>query len=455
MGRARKSSIELTERQREVLRLVARGHTNGGIGEILGISLAGAKWHVSELMTKLDAATREELAECYLADRQLSARLGRWWSGVLGALTLKPVALAGIAVVGGLAAAGAIVATMRAWGGSDTEHQEAPAVAGITAVALTPTPEATGQTTFVTGDPRADWTAVEALAKAEQAVRDDFASNPNSRIVAGTFRVTTGRWLSQAVGVPAGDPDGDYNWSPQDGVPTDVWLFSWDIPGSTVADYSRPLTFHVTVILKDGGDGKALAIWEDFGKPAGVNGLTGHVSGFRSQRGDADLVTRLTDRAPVGPAVTFGWYNDAVNGAAWLEAFPAGGGYWCVLGRDFAGGGNGDWCQSDDDPRNPPLRSRLSTTFSASGEMGDATLFVDAVPAITRLKALPGDGRELEFQTYAPPAQSAITRRFAWITIGTIAGGYTLIGYDAAGNEIARAGSTAPGPPPPPPSRMP
>ncbi len=455
MGRARKSSIELTERQREVLRLVARGHTNGEIGEILGISLAGAKWHVSELMAKLDATTREELAESYLEERQLSARLGRWWSGALGALTIKPVALAGISAVGGLAAAGAIVATILARGDSVAEHQDERALGGITAVALTPTPEAPGQTIFVTGDPRAAWTAVEALAKAEQAVRDDFANNPNARIVPGTFDVTAGRWLSQAVGVPAGDPAGDYNWSPQDGVPTDVWLFSWDIPGSTVADYSRPLTFYVTVILKDGGDGKALAIWEDFGKPAGVDGLTGHVSGFRSRSRDAEVDKYRNDRAQAGPGVPFGWYNDLVEGGAWLEAYPAGGGYWCVRGRDSGGGGNGDWCQSDDDPRNPPLRSSLSTTFSASGEMGDATLFVDAVPAITRLKALPGDGRELEFQTYAPPAQSAITRRFAWITIGTIAGGYTLIGYDAAGNEIARAGSTAPGPPPPPPSRMP
>ena len=68
------------------------------------------------------------------------------------------------------------------------------------------------------------------------------------------------------------------------------------------------------------------------------------------------------------------------------------------------------------------------------------------------LKVLPGDGRELTFATYAPPPQSGITRRFAWLNIGQVwSEGYTLIGYDAAGNEVGREGREKPGPPPPPP----
>lgn len=38
-----------TERQRQVLDLMARGRTNTEIAETLGLSLAGAKWHVSPL----------------------------------------------------------------------------------------------------------------------------------------------------------------------------------------------------------------------------------------------------------------------------------------------------------------------------------------------------------------------------------------------------------------------
>jgi len=52
-----------TPRQRQVLDLMARGKTNSEIGEALGISLAGAKWHVSEILSKLNSDSREEAAE--------------------------------------------------------------------------------------------------------------------------------------------------------------------------------------------------------------------------------------------------------------------------------------------------------------------------------------------------------------------------------------------------------
>mgnify|MGYP003497521350 CR=1 FL=1 len=47
-----------TPRQREVLDLLVRNRTNGQIAETLGISLDGAKWHVSEIITKLGVDTR-------------------------------------------------------------------------------------------------------------------------------------------------------------------------------------------------------------------------------------------------------------------------------------------------------------------------------------------------------------------------------------------------------------
>ncbi|MEO8540046.1 MAG: helix-turn-helix transcriptional regulator [bacterium] len=451
MGRTRQTEIELTARQREVLRLVARGHTNTEIAETLGLSLAGAKWHVSELLVKFNVDSREELAESYFEARQLTARLGRWWSSALGALSIKPVALAAVGVAASMAATGVVVAVvLSGHGPGNGQFDDAAAHPTSLSVALTPTPNATGEESLILGGPDSAWTPSEALARAEQAARDELARNPNATIVPGTFRLIFGRWLRQAIGVPAGDPDGDFNWSPQDGIPTNVWLFSWEIPGSTMSDYSGQLTFGVTVIVKDGGDGKVLADYTTFGKPTGVDGLTGHTSGFRSRRRDDEMEKYRADRAQAGPALVFGWYNDVVNGGARLETYPAGGGYWCVRGRDSVGGGNGEWCEPDDDPRRAALNANLSTTFSATGEMGEATLFVDSTVRITSLKALPGDGRELTFATYAAPAQSGIDRRFAWITIGKLVGGYTLIGYDAAGNEVARAASVAPGPPPPP-----
>jgi DNA-binding NarL/FixJ family response regulator len=52
---------ELTARELEVLRLVAKGLTNGEIAERLVISPATAKTHVSRTMVKLHARDRAKL----------------------------------------------------------------------------------------------------------------------------------------------------------------------------------------------------------------------------------------------------------------------------------------------------------------------------------------------------------------------------------------------------------
>ena len=52
----------LTEREEEVLLAVARGRTNTEIGAELHISLSTVKSHVANVMTKLGARNRVELA---------------------------------------------------------------------------------------------------------------------------------------------------------------------------------------------------------------------------------------------------------------------------------------------------------------------------------------------------------------------------------------------------------
>jgi DNA-binding CsgD family transcriptional regulator len=69
------ADASLTPRQREVLDLLARGYTNGQLAEALGISLDGAKWHVSEVITKLGVDTREEAAEHWRRERGIARRL--------------------------------------------------------------------------------------------------------------------------------------------------------------------------------------------------------------------------------------------------------------------------------------------------------------------------------------------------------------------------------------------
>lgn len=93
-------------REREVLDLIARGRTNGEIAETLGITFATAKWHVSELISKLGVQSREEVASYWQAERGPRARLGRLLHGIAGFATLKIAAggaLAGTAAIGGAA----------------------------------------------------------------------------------------------------------------------------------------------------------------------------------------------------------------------------------------------------------------------------------------------------------------------------------------------------------------
>jgi DNA-binding NarL/FixJ family response regulator len=67
-SRERRTDDVLTEREVEVLRLVADGMTNGQIGTRLFMSPKTASVHVSHILAKLGAANRTEAAT--LARRQ-------------------------------------------------------------------------------------------------------------------------------------------------------------------------------------------------------------------------------------------------------------------------------------------------------------------------------------------------------------------------------------------------
>jgi len=136
----RRSLDELTPREEEVLSLLRVGLTSEEIAQRLGISLNGARYHVSQILSKLGVATREEAAALAVTERQ------RWWAAWplwAGAATAA-VAVVGVAVlvydpISGEseedlpAESAPIVPVMSAGGGSDDPESYSDPEAGIVA----------------------------------------------------------------------------------------------------------------------------------------------------------------------------------------------------------------------------------------------------------------------------------------------------------------------------------
>ncbi|MGE0601374.1 MAG: LuxR C-terminal-related transcriptional regulator [Dehalococcoidia bacterium] len=95
--------VELTPRQQDVIRLIAKGLTNGEIAERLDLTLDGVKWHVREILGKCGVDSREEAVERWRTQRRrLPERM--WSGGILASTAVRWVG--GIAVAGAGAAAG-------------------------------------------------------------------------------------------------------------------------------------------------------------------------------------------------------------------------------------------------------------------------------------------------------------------------------------------------------------
>jgi DNA-binding NarL/FixJ family response regulator len=73
-ARAAADSDPLSDREREVLRLLALGHTNQEIAKLLFISVRTAETHRAHIMQKLRLATRAELVRYALANGLLDER---------------------------------------------------------------------------------------------------------------------------------------------------------------------------------------------------------------------------------------------------------------------------------------------------------------------------------------------------------------------------------------------
>lgn len=94
---ARQHEPDLNETQRQVMDLLVRGKTNAEIGEILGLSLDGAKWNVSEILSKLGLESRDEAARYW---HWRASRGSRLWAAVSGSAMKLGLGVSAIAAVG-------------------------------------------------------------------------------------------------------------------------------------------------------------------------------------------------------------------------------------------------------------------------------------------------------------------------------------------------------------------
>jgi len=101
------SPARWTERQRQVLDLLAKSRSNQEIADELGISLDGAKWHVREIISILGVESRYEAADYWREYHGLPARLRRFGAALTTSTGLRWAA--GVAAVTGVTAAGILL----------------------------------------------------------------------------------------------------------------------------------------------------------------------------------------------------------------------------------------------------------------------------------------------------------------------------------------------------------
>ncbi len=123
-------------RQREVLSLLAKGKSNQEVADVLGISLDGAKWHVSQILGELQAADRQEAADYWRRYTGLTPRFGRTFRALVGATDFK--AAFAVVSIGGVVLFGVLLVGLAS--NSNEASPPPPTVAPTESIVPTNTP---------------------------------------------------------------------------------------------------------------------------------------------------------------------------------------------------------------------------------------------------------------------------------------------------------------------------
>lgn len=437
MERAQRQSIRLTDRQREVLRLIERGHTNSEIAEMLGISLQGAKWHVRELLGKFGVDSREELAEAW--SQGVPGRMRSWLAALVALIPAKAAAgsLAGIGVLAGVAT---VVAVSTGTSGGAPGAAVAPTVTPVwTPIPLpTPLPDAPGavwspEEAYRQAFDVADWALSEAVAPSRFAA--PFV--PESRdYVTGSWNPSMSRFESA---------DGDSYWLPDAGNTPDIWGFTWRRTGVALSD-SSPVTVEIEILLEDGNAAQRWAAARvDVLTPLGQR-----VAGRSDFRSEAIFTAIREYTEPTGPVVLVARLNGEPGGES-LGIYPTAAGRWCAVHLDDAGRWSTRSCPIS--PGRPGggglvgLNGGLGTMPGPSGSRNVVQVVAEA--PISRVEVRYPDGETLAVDLSPAPAETGLPWAFAYFTVDRVSEGFTVVGSDAAGSELARFEQTPPGIAPP------
>lgn len=440
MERAQRQ-ISLTDRQREVLRLIERGHTNGEIAEMLGISLQGAKWHVRELLGKFGVDSREELAEAWAQRRSTPERVRSWLAG-LAALVPAKAAVGGFAGAAVLTASAAVMVAGSTGAGEDKVPAEDHRVHAHASLDAYPSPHSStrragcGMEPGTGVPPGLQRRGLGALGSGRTVGGSPGRSCSPAAITSldrGTrlFR-SSNRPTATLTGLPTPEPRRTSGRSPGAS------------PASRSAMARRPRwrskSWWRTVTRLQRWAAARVAIRT----PAGQT-IAGR-SDFRS-KAIAGAIREATE--PTGPTVRVAWLNGHAGGES-LGIYPTSTGRWCAVHLDDDGRSSLRSCYlSPERPGGGPvgLNGGLGTIAGPSGSRN--IVQVAAEEPITRIEVRYPDGQAVPIDLSPAPPETGLPWAFAYFTVERVSEGFTVVGLDPTGNELARFEQTPPGIAPP------
>lgn len=258
----------LTPAEERVLEFIRKGHTNGEIAEQLGVSLDAVKYHVSNMLGKLDLRSREELAEWRGGGNPVS----RLWGAV-------PLA-AKLAVGGAVAAVVTGGVVMSAFG----PFSEAPVHEGLVSVGYDGEPaNGVSEMLQISGDGR----YVVYASWASNLVPDDSDGTED------VFRFDRKTGTTELVSVDETGTEGGASWP------------SISIDGRYVAYYRFGSDQAYGAVVRDMKTGQEVFIGEFTGPPA----LSGNGRFLATVRNDEPGV--------MFPKGTLLIYDLSTRGVAW------------------------------------------------------------------------------------------------------------------------------------------